>query len=167
MDSRAQSSTWKAVPRDPWCSESQAKLAGKPCTTGYLCTVSESALRCHAGKSSSACSKASCCLLFVPCNMLAAPTTHAARPWQAELGLGCRPYHRVVAITGQDDHINGRCVIGHADASISRSVFSKCETKVQMRREERSVRPARGTAWSSQREGTPGSRQCLLTGRGR
>lgn len=86
---------------------------------------------------------------LVPCNTLAAPTTRAARPWQAELGLGCRPYHRIVAITGQDDHINGRCVIGHTDASISRSVFSKCKTKVQMRTEERSTRPARSMAWSS------------------
>lgn len=130
---------WIAKPRAllaKQCPETPGTLSPRPSTTGYLCTGSESALRCHAGKSSSACSKASCCLLLAPCNMLAAPTTHVARPWQAEVGLGCRPYHRVVAITGQDDHINGRCVIGHADASISGSVFSKCKTKVQMRTKE-------------------------------
>lgn len=53
---------------------------------------------------------------------------------QAE--LGCRPYHCIVAITGQDDHVNGGCVIGHANASISGSVFSKCKTKAQFRAEE-------------------------------
>lgn len=32
-------------------------------------------------------------------------------------------YHGIVAIAGQDDHINGRCMISHTDATISWSVF--------------------------------------------
>lgn len=62
----------------------------------------------------------------------------ATRPEQAEPV----PYHRIVAITGQDDHINGGGVIGHTDASISGSVFSRCKTKVEVKKEEGSMRPA-------------------------
>lgn len=62
----------------------------------------------------------------------------ATKPEQAEPV----PYHRIVAITGQDDHINGGDVIGHTDASISGSVFSRCKTKVEVKKEEGSMRPA-------------------------
>lgn len=67
------------------------------------------------------------CLLLSPC-----------RPGQAEPV----PYHCIVAITGQDDHINGGGVIGHTDASISGSVFSRCTTKAEVKEKERSMRRA-------------------------
>lgn len=141
----------------PWCSEFQANLLESN-ATGYQCTGSESSC-------SSACAKASFCPQLAPCNILAAPKIHLARPQQAELGH--RPYHCIVAIAGKDDHVNGGCVIGHADASVSGSVFSKCKTKTQMRAEEQRGRPARGTARSGWRGRTVCSRQRFLTGRGR
>lgn len=125
IESKAKNSPCKAVARMPWCSEFQANLLESN-ATGYQCTGSESSR-------SSACAKASFCPQHALCNILAAPKIHVARPWQAELGR--RPYHCIVAIAGKDDHVNGGCVIGHADASISGSVFSKCKPKTQMRAE--------------------------------
>lgn len=72
-----------------------------------------------------------------PRTSFVAPSMQAARPGQAELV----PYHGIVAITGQDDHINGGGVIGHTDASISGSVLSRCKTKVEVKKEEVSMRP--------------------------
>ena len=37
--------------------------------------------------------------------------------------LGGRPYHGVVAVAGQDDDVNGRRVVSHADAAVSRPVL--------------------------------------------
>lgn len=76
--------------------------------------------------------------LLLPHKKLAAPSMQAARPGQADPV----PYHCIVAITGQDDHINGGGVIGHADASIPGPVFSRHKTKVEVKKEEGNMRAA-------------------------